>query len=61
MPAGRREPLDPLPGCFCDRDWADVYAQVQQLALVTDLGDLERKHAQATAWATALLGHLRSE
>lgn len=39
---------------------ADVYAQVQQLALVTDLRDLERKHAQATVWATALLGDLRS-
>lgn len=47
---------------YLDRDLpADVYAQVQEFALVTDLGDLERKRVQATTWATALLEELKSE
>ena len=47
---------------YLDRDLpADVYAQVQELALVTDLEDLERKRVQAATWATALLEELISE
>jgi hypothetical protein len=47
---------------YLDRDLpADVYAQVQELALVTNLDDLERKRAQAATWATALLEELKSE
>lgn len=47
---------------YLDRDLpADVYAQVQSFALVTDLEDLERKRAQATMWAMALLEELKSQ
>ena len=44
---------------YLDRDLpADVYDQVRDLALVSDLSDLERKLAAATAWGTALLSEL---
>jgi hypothetical protein len=47
---------------YLDRDLpADVYAQVQALALTTDLGDLERKRTQAATWAIALLEELKAE
>jgi hypothetical protein len=44
---------------YLDRDLPPaVYAQVRDLALVKDLGDLEVKLARATAWGTALLQEL---
>ena len=44
---------------YLDRDLPPaVYEQVCDLALVTDLGDLERKLARATAWGTELLREL---
>ena len=47
---------------YLDRDLpADVYTQLQELALVADLADLERKRVQATVWATALLEEMKSE
>ena len=46
---------------YLDRDLPPaVYAQVRDLALVKDLGDLEVKLATATAWGTALLRELES-
>lgn len=47
---------------YLDRDLpSDVYAQVQDLASVAGLEDLERKRAQATTWAMALLDELQSQ
>jgi len=44
---------------YLDRDLPPaVYGQVQDLAFVRDLGDLETKLAKATAWGTALLREL---
>jgi hypothetical protein len=46
---------------YLDRDLPPaVYDQVRDLALVTDLADLEVKLAKATAWGTALLRDLES-
>jgi hypothetical protein len=45
---------------YLDRDLPPaVYGQVQDLAFVRDLGDLETKLAKATAWGTALLRELQ--
>ena len=47
---------------YLDRDLPPaVYDQVRDLALVSDLGDLEVKLARATAWGAALLRELESE
>ena len=47
---------------YLDRDLpAVVYAQVQDLALVSDLRDLEGKLARAVGWGTALLRELAPE
>jgi hypothetical protein len=46
---------------YLDRDLPlVVYHQVRDLALVSDLGDLEVKLARATAWGDALLRELES-
>lgn len=47
---------------YLDRDLpANVYGRVRELALVTDLEDLEIKRARASAWGTELLRELASE
>ena len=46
---------------YLDRDLPPaVYDQVRDLALVTDLQDLEIKFARATAWGATLLRELES-
>ena len=46
---------------YLDRDLPPaVYDQVRDLALVSDIGDLEVKLARATAWGTTLLRDLES-
>jgi hypothetical protein len=47
---------------YLDRDLPlGVYDQIRDLALVSDLADLEIKLERATAWGTALLRELESE
>jgi hypothetical protein len=44
---------------YLDRDLPpDVYSRVRDLALVTDLGDLDNKLARASGWGTELLQEL---